>query len=154
MIFPDSLTVTAIDISTGRPLSEIALVLELKAQRKNNYFIGPIITDDEGDARFTRRGCEDAIAKAQNMFVMDYSGDLSSCSQIAEIRLHTPEHIAAMIDNYENSPEFWGSAFDSPKELFAGLRSVKNSSFEPSTLKVTESEIAENHAIRFLLRRK
>ena len=154
MIFPDSLTVTAVDTSTGRPLPEVALVLGLKAQRKNNYLVGPIITDDEGEAQFTKHACESAIANAQKMFVMDYSGDLSSCGKVAEIRLHSPEYIKRMIDQYEAHPEFWGSGFDSPEELFAGLRSVKNSLFEPATLKVTDNEIAENHAILFLLRRK
>jgi hypothetical protein len=154
VIFPDSLNVIVVDISTGHPLPAVALVLELKAQKKNNYLVGPIITDNEGEARFTRRACEDAIANAQKMFVMDYSGDLSSCGKIAEIRLHAPEYIRQMIDQYEAHPEFWGSGFDSPEELFAELRSVRNSLFEPAALKITEIEIAENHAIRFLLRRK
>jgi hypothetical protein len=154
VIFPDSLTVTAIDISTGNPLPEIALVLELKARRKNNYLVGPIITDDAGNAKFTRRGCEDSIANDQRMFVMDYSGDLSLCGQVAEIQLHPPDYITTMIHNFESHPEFWGSRFGSPEELFARLRNVKNSSFEPAKLKVTEFEIAENPAIRFPLRRK
>ena len=154
MKFPDALTVTAIDLATGEPVPQVALLLELNAERKNNYSVGPAITDNNGQVRFTRAACENAIAKAQEMFVMDYAGDLRSCGPAAEIRLHSPESIATMIHNYENSPKFWGSGFDAPEELFEGLRKARNSLFEPPTFAIREDDILERPAVNLYLRKR
>lgn len=154
MIIPEKLTVTAIDQVTGCPIPEVALLLELKAHRKNNYSVGPVITNGDGQAEFTREACEKAIASAQEMFVMDYVGDLQSCSSVAELQLHSPESIANMIRNYESHPDFWGSPFDAPEELFAALRNARNSLFQHSCLAISEKDIAEHPSVSFRLSRK
>jgi hypothetical protein len=152
--FPDKVTVTAFDSGTGREIAEVAFVLWLKAQKKNDYFVGPIITDRHGQAIFTRDACERSIARAQEMFIMDYAGDLLSCKPTADLRLHTPENISTMINQYEAVPSFWGGAFDNPQELFRALRSVRNSLFEPFHLAVEENDILEHPAVSCFLRRK
>jgi hypothetical protein len=105
VVFPETLTVNAIDSATGEPIAGVALLLKLRAQQKNNYSIGPVFTDRNGQATFTRIACESGIARDQQMFVMDYSGDLLSCGPEAEVQLHDPESIARMIHNYEQSPK-------------------------------------------------
>jgi hypothetical protein len=154
VIFPDILTVTVVDLDTGCPVSEVALVLVLKAQRKNDYTVGPIITDQHGLARFTRNACENTIAVSQKTFIMDYFGDLLSCGPVAEIRLHPPKSIAVMIDNYGHSPEFWGVAFKEPEKIFAALRRVRNSLYEPANLPVKSSDILSHPEVKFFLKRK
>jgi hypothetical protein len=154
VIFPDTLTVTAIDLATGCPIPEVALLLELKAQRKNNYGVGPVITDKNGQARFTRKKCENDIAHAQQMFAIDYTGDLLSCGPLAEVHLHNPENIATMIHNFETSPKFWGSGLDEPEELYAALRKVRNSLYAPSTLAINENDILKQPAVNFCLRNR
>jgi hypothetical protein len=152
--FPDEVTITAFDLDTRCEISGVAFVLVLRAQKKNDYFIGPIITDRRGQATLTKDACERAIARAQEMFVMDYVGDLLSCMPVADLRLHSPENIATMISQYEAAPKFWGSAFDNPQELFSTLRSVRNSLFEPFHLAVAEDDILKRPAVSCFLRRK
>jgi hypothetical protein len=113
-----------------------------------------MITDRIGEARLTREGCEQAIARAQNMFIMDYAGDLPSCAPVAEIRLHSPENIASMIKQYEVSPSFWGSAFDDPASFFGELRKVRNSDFEPVQVAVKDSDILAHPEICIRLKKK
>jgi hypothetical protein len=153
MIFPDTLTVIALDSQTRLPISNVALVLALQAERKNNYCIGPIITDRYGQAQFTRRACEQGIAASKQMFLMDYYGDLLSCGPAAEIQLHPPNSIAGMIHQYETFPEFWGAGFEAPEELFAALRKAENSNFDPAQLTIRSSEILDSPEVEILLRR-
>ncbi len=154
MNFPDKVTVTAFDLDAGCEIPEVAFVLVLRAQDKNDYFVGPIITDRRGRAIFSKEACERAILRAQEMFVMDYAGDLLSCKPVADLRLHSPQNIAAMISQYEAAPEFWGSAFDNPQELFAALRSVRNSLFEPFHMAVGQDDILGRPAVSCFLRRR
>jgi hypothetical protein len=152
--FPDKVTLTAFDVETGREVPEVAFVLVLRSRQKNDYFVGPIITDRCGKASFTRGACERAIARAQEMFVMDYSGDLLSCKPMADLRLHSPESIATMISQYETAPTFWGGAFDDPQELFPALRSARNALFEPLHLTLAENDILVHPEVVCSLRRK
>lgn len=154
MRFPDKLTVTAFDADTRCAIPEVAFVLVLKARHKNDYSVGPIVTDASGQASFTTCACERAIARAQDMFVMDYEGDLLSCKPAADLRLHSPESIARMIRQYEAAPAFWGSAFDDPQELFPALRRARNSLFEPLNLTVEENEILAHPGVGCFLKKK
>src|SRR5438874_13257060 len=100
MRFPDKLTVTARNRATGLPANGVAIVLVLFATRKNDYYIGPLIANEDGQVEFTRVDCEAAIKRAQEVFVMDYSGDLDSCQPFIEVRLHSPDQIQTMIQQY------------------------------------------------------
>lgn len=79
MRFPDTLAVVAQDTRTGLPVRDVAIVLVLFANQKNNYSVGPLISNVGGEVSFTRAECEFAIQRAQEMFIMDYQGDLESC---------------------------------------------------------------------------
>src|ERR1700674_2557290 len=108
MKFPDTLTILARDRDTGQPVRDVAIVLVLFAVRKNDYYVGPVITDENGQVRFTRAECESAIKRAQEMFIMDYHGDLASCRPVIEVSLHPPERIKGMRQQFESAPDFWG----------------------------------------------
>ena len=154
MNFPELITVIATDTATATPVPNVALVLELKAKFKNNYSVGPVITDSSGKAKFTRHACELAIDRAQQMFVMDYSGDLRSCLPPAKICLHPPDCIAAMIRNYKDDPEFWGLGFEDPVGLFNALRSIRNPDFLPSSLSLSEEVVLSHPSVVLPLQRR
>src|SRR5437868_13665578 len=128
MRFPDSLTVSVRDRDTGLPVQGVAIILVLFAKRKNDYSVGPLITNKHGQVEFTRAECEAAIKQAQEAFVMDYHGDLESCRPVIEVQLHLSEYIETMLKNYKTSPDFWGKGFT--KRLFAELQQVKSADYE------------------------
>jgi hypothetical protein len=152
MRFPDTLTVVARDRETGLPVKDVAIVLVLFAKRKNDYNVGPLITDENGKVEFERADCESAIKRAQEAFVMDYQGDLESCGPVVEVRLHLPEHIATMLQNYKTSPDFWGQG--RPQSIFAELQKVKNADYEPARIRATEEQFLVNPELELLLVKK
>jgi hypothetical protein len=154
MKFPDVLTVQALDGDTSATVSDVAIVLFLTTLRKNRYCVGPKITDIAGRAKFSRSDCEQAIASAQKMFLMDYVGDLSSCAPVAEIRLHPADRVAVMIRNYESHPEFWGLPFEDAPALFEALKKVDNSAFASGETTFRDSEILSNPNISIILKRR
>jgi hypothetical protein len=144
MRFPEKLTVFAQDPDTRLPVKGVAIVLVLFAKRKNDYYVGPLVTDEKGQVEFTRADCEFAIRRAQEMFLMDYHGDLESCRPVIEVSLHPPERIEGMRRQYESAPDFWGRGFRDPKNLFANLQQARNSEFEPTKITATEEQILSN----------
>ena len=144
MKFPDTLTIVARNRDTGLPAEGLAIVLVLFAERKNNYTVGPLISNSSGEVNFTRAECEFAIKRAQEMFIMDYHGDLESCRPMIEVSLHPPEHIKRMRQQYEASPDFWGRGFQDPKRLFTDLQKVKNADYELTRITATEAQLLTN----------
>lgn len=154
MIFPNVLIVTAVDFQTGSPIVDVALALRLEAQKKNDYMVGPVLTDEVGHAKFTRSDCEREIAASKKMFLMDYYGDLTSCGPNLHIELVPAENLRVMIQQYEQSPEFWGTGLDNPEVLFSSLENAKNEDYEPAQLAVRSSEILKDPMVKFVLKRK
>jgi hypothetical protein len=85
---------------------------------------------------------------------MDYVDSLIDCKPTAEIRLHSPESIRAMISNYNAAPKFWGRGFVEPESLFARLANVANAAFEPAKVIVTEQDLVNKKEVVLYVRRK
>jgi len=141
MKFPESLLIRALDTASGLPISNVALCMILKATHKNDYCVGPKITDDNGEVRFFRADCEASIQRAQEMFVMDYVGDLASCGSRIEIRLHLPEAISRMIQQFNQMPDFWGRGFLEADHLHRALREARNARYEPMSVSVHQDDL-------------
>src|SRR5580698_1604437 len=88
MKFPETLTVTILEQGTNLPIEGLAVVLELFATRKNNYIIGPVVSDSSGQVKFTRDECERSIKADKEMFLMDHIDDLEECEEFLDVRLH------------------------------------------------------------------
>lgn len=153
MKLPNVLSISARDSERKMPIPNLAFVMVLKSL-KNDYYIGPALTGTNGVCVFTRHDCERSISAAQNMFVMDYSGDLSDCKPPIEVRLHYPENINTMIRQYRTSPEFWGMPFDNPTELFQSLETAANGLYEPFQKFYSEEELFRNADLEVRVLRK
>jgi hypothetical protein len=154
MKLPEILTVTVLDQNTDLPAEGLAIVMELFATKKNNYSIGPAISDLAGQVKFTRAECERSVKADQQMFLMDYADDIKDCRPYLEVRLHSPEHIARMLQQYRVSPAFWGNRFQNAADLFKALEHVKNESFEPRSVRVNEAQLLANPEITMRISRK
>jgi hypothetical protein len=154
MRFPDKLTVGVRERGTGVPVQGVAIILVLFAARKNDYYVGPLITSENGRVDFTRAECETAIKRAQEMFIMDYSGDLEGCRPVIDVRLHSPEQIEAMLEQYKQSPDFWGAGFSDPKHFFADLQNVRNAKYKQAQVTATEKQIVSHPQLELLLEEK
>jgi hypothetical protein len=150
---PAMLTVLALEQDTDLPLEGLAIVIELFARRKNNYTIGPAISDSAGQVRFTKEECERSVNSDREMFIMDYVDDIEGCKPYLEVRLHPPDRIAQMLRQYQTSPTFWGRRFQNPDRLFQALSAARNASYEPTSIRVDEAQILSNPNVSLRVRR-
>jgi hypothetical protein len=76
MRFPYVLRIRVVERGTEIGMLNGAFLLSLLSLKalKNDYPVGPAITDENGICFFTREGCEDAISREQTMFLMDDKG--------------------------------------------------------------------------------
>jgi hypothetical protein len=153
MRFPDVFSMRVTEGRTKQVVANVAFVLILKGL-KNDYYIGPTITDYSGVCSFTRHGCEEAISFAQSMFIMDYSGTLPDCKPVAELRLHSPEHISNMLKQFKMNPEFWGQPFENPQEYFRALGKAENDAFEPFHTFISDDEMLARPSMEVQLTRR
>jgi len=140
MNFPSVVTVKVQD-ALQKPIENVAVILKLFAPRKNNYYVGPLVTDQNGTVQFTRELCERAIAKSKEMFLMDYVGTLETCRPELTVALHPPNQLATMLKNLKEAPNFWGSPFEDVPAVIDSLSRARNESFKAGTLHVTEDEV-------------
>ena len=154
MQFPETVTVVVVDARSGAPVGGVAIMLRLFARRKNDYHVGPAISDGEGIVRITREDRRRAIRSAREMFLMDYWGGLEDCAPRVEIALHDPKHVAGMLDQYADAPSFWGHGFVNPAELFARLAFVRNAEYESARVQVDESRLAVDARVESPLTRE
>src|SRR5580704_2228178 len=154
MKFPETLTVTILERDTNLPIEGLAVVLELFATRKNNYIVGPVVSDSSGQVKFTRDECERSIKAAKEMFLMDHIDDLEECKEFLDVRLHSPEHIAAMLQRYHASPTFWGKRFQNAPQLFKTLGDIRDASFESVNIRVNNAHMLANPNLTMRISRK
>jgi hypothetical protein len=154
MNFPDKVTVIVRDRQTGLPVEQLAVRMELLAAHKNNYSVGPFVTDEKGQVVFTRAACEFAIKRAKEMFLMDYHSNLKECRSFVEVSLHLPERVEGMIRQYKDAPQFWGLGFDDPERTIAALQRVKNADYAPALVRASENEILSQPLLELLVSTK
>jgi hypothetical protein len=153
MMFPEKVTVVVRDRETGLSVNGVAILLMLFAARKNDYSVGPFITDEHGAVNFTRAECEFTIKQAREMFLMDYNNSLGECRPFVDIQLHPHELVEGMIRQYRAAPKFWGLGFPDPERLFAALENVKNAEYAQSTIRATEAQLLAQPHLELLLSR-
>jgi hypothetical protein len=141
MKFPNKLTVVVQDRGTLQPVGKVAIRLGLIATKKNNYSVGPVITDLSGAAVFTRADCEFAIQRAWEMFLMDYHDTLDECQPVVEIGLYQAKQVSGMIRQYTAAPKFWGMGFRDPEALMEVLQTVRNAEYRPDSITISEAQV-------------
>ena len=85
MKLPEALNVTLLERGTNLPVEGLAVILRLFATRKNDYIMGPAISNLSGQVRFQRDECERSVIADQQMFVMDYGDDIQNCRPYLDI---------------------------------------------------------------------
>jgi hypothetical protein len=90
VVFPETAT---IQLVSGRPLSPLPLagvvcVVRLVARVKNDYRLGPFLSDAEGVVHITRAACQALVEAEHDSGLMDYAG-VEQCDAQVEIRVLT-----------------------------------------------------------------
>lgn len=96
VVFPRRATVQL--VMRGRIAEPVRLggavfFLRLFATQKNDYQLGPFVTDDQGRVTIDRETCEHFVAAEHESGLMDYAG-IDQCREEIEIRLLRPDEIS------------------------------------------------------------
>lgn len=77
----------------NKPISNIALRITLFANRKNNYYLHPSLSDFDGLIIISKKWAEFEMDKDRKMFIMDYSSTLEDCKPVLGITVLSGEEI-------------------------------------------------------------
>jgi uncharacterized protein (UPF0371 family) len=69
----------------GFSVKDLSITLVLRVKIKNDYYIGPIVSNDKGIIEVTPQQLELAIKQAQSDYIMDYAANLDECKEVALI---------------------------------------------------------------------
>lgn len=97
MDFPDKLKIKLNEKNTMKPISSILFFIKLKAKNKNNYFIGPFLTDIFGEVIIDKEYVNKQIDESKDLFVMDYTSNLEECEVEIEICIFSGENLKQRI---------------------------------------------------------
>jgi len=87
-------------------IEKLIVFFIFKSKIKNNFTIGPKVSNNSGDIILTKKSVEEIIALSKNSSPMDYGGELSDCdllSIVVETRSELEERITRLNEFYPNN---------------------------------------------------
>ena len=97
---PDEITIRCLSAS-GAPIENIMVFVRIHATHKNDYVVGPLLSDGDGLCRLTRAAVQAEIADAMHLFPMDYSSTLEQCSDTVTVVLESTVEMERRIATVE-----------------------------------------------------
>ena len=110
-------------IQNGYSIKNLLVTIILRVKIKNDYYIGPLITNDIGIIEVTQDELETEINKIQADFIMDYAASIHDCLNI-EIKIEDILDLEKKVKNLKN----WDS--DKAYELQEKIKNSVNSQYE------------------------
>jgi len=110
-------------IQNGYSIKNILVTIILRVKIKNDYYIGPLITNDIGIIEVTQDELETEINKIQADFIMDYAASIHDCVNV-EIKIEDILDLEKKVKNLKN----WDS--DKAYELQEKIKNSVNSQYE------------------------
>jgi hypothetical protein len=95
MKFPDHVTISI--FYNNSPLVNILIYVIIKVQNKNNFTLGPFLSDQNGECFLTREFVFAEMKKTVEIFPMDYSAELKNILNVIDIQIDSKETIEKRI---------------------------------------------------------
>jgi hypothetical protein len=96
-LFPAVIRLKVRNCLTQEPIPNIAVMIKLFAQRKNDYYFLLPLTDKNGKADITKDWLNNKITETRKLFLMDYSSTLESCQPKLELKIMNGEEVKRAI---------------------------------------------------------
>ena len=142
---PSQVLVRACESESRDPISGLVVGLTVLVPRKNNYGIGPRITDAAGNALFSVDEISREIELNKRVFLMDYSCDLSQAVGLAAWVANRRQ-----IDNMLEFSRQWGRTVPEWRlsdDMIDKLSKCDNDAYEACTVSVDIGELRRHPAI-------
>lgn len=147
MNFPEKVTFRLINNNTQRPVSNIAVSLILYAHKKNNYYVGPNISDSEGLLSFGKEDCVKEINNSKRFYLMDYASSLEECLPKVSIKIKLKKEIEFAVENMRRLRDIYQKYWDCSEEYLNALNSTDNDKYIDKVYNLSESELWLNKVI-------
>jgi hypothetical protein len=85
MKWPSQLLIRIVSRKTKQGVENLLFYVLILAERKNDYALGPFLTDRRGEVTLSKEQVLQAIQKAQQEFAMDYADDLEQCKDLISV---------------------------------------------------------------------
>ena len=136
IVLPQKVTIQLVDGSGAAiELSNVIFTVQLFSRHKNNFYLGPFISDNSGKVVITQTDLENEIKATYSSGMMDYA-PVETCHPFVEIFLMQPEGIERALNAREN---VWTILLDGEKDrwgtlqnLLTAYRQAKNSEIKIS----------------------
>jgi len=151
MNFPEKVSFGFIDSKTKKPVPNIAISLILYAYRKNDYYIGPKITNEEGLINFERKECVKEIDNSKKFYLMDYASTIEECLPKVGVKIKPRKEIEFAVKNLRSSRDIYEKYWDCSEEYLNALNSTDNDKYIAKTYNFTESDLWQNRILEIEL---
>jgi len=148
MKFPDKIKFKIVDKDSKDPVQDVAVALILYAQKKNNYYVGPKISNSDGEFCFTADDCREQIKISQEMYIMDYQSNLDDCQPKVSIEILPPENIKFIMDNLEKNKDMWQKKSFYDDNYISSLKTVKNSQAKNIIIDYQEADLYKSDTLQ------
>lgn len=146
---PNTLRVVVLAKGSRTPLKSVVVLVTLIVPYKNNYTIGPTLTDDSGQVCFTRDEMVQEVELCQKHSPMDYSAGLGEMTGV-EVRVPDAEGI----DRLLKASDWWGIGVPEWRlsgETIGRLRCAPNRLYMAATARVSRAEFTKDLRVTVLL---
>lgn len=92
--FPRQLVLHLVEDETGASAPNIAVTLRLFATRKNDYDLGPPLSDDDGIIVIAEDWVGEGMEYEGKTFIMDYASTMEDCLPQVRIKILSNEEIS------------------------------------------------------------
>lgn len=154
MNLPEQITFRLIDKKTKRPIGNIAISLILYAHKKNDYYVGPKVSNDEGIINFKREECIKEIENSKRFYLMDYLSTLEECLPKISIKVKTKKELEFATKNMRQLRDIYQDYWDCSEEYLESLDQADNSKYVSKTYDFPESDIRQNKIIEIEVENK
>lgn len=108
----------------GKPfeISNVIITVHLFARRKNDFYLGPFVSDKSGKVKITQRELVNEIQATISTGIMDYSS-AETCFPFIEIFVNPPEDIDRALNARE---KHWNILLGGEKERWDSMEDLLN----------------------------
>lgn len=154
MNFPGLVKFVFIDSRTKQHIKNIAATLVLYAHKKNDYYVGPKISNKDGIICFTEDECLKEIKSSQEFYIMDYSSNLEDCLSNISIKIKDSKELKLGIDKMRQLRNIYKDYWNCSEEYLSVLEHVDNEKYIIKTYDFSEAQLWENKIIQIVLERR
>lgn len=153
MDFPEQITFRSIDKKTKKSVGNIAVSLILYAHKKNDYYVGPKVTNAEGVVYFKIDECIKEIENSKKFYLMDYLSTLEQCLPKISIKIKSEEELKLAVKKMRELRDIYQGYWDCSEEFLKQLESTNNAFYQSKTYGFSESDLWQNKIIEIEIER-